>query len=126
MTFVDDLRCQKLLVDPVEQVSLPAFSVPATRLTVRGGNLREPTELLSLNYDDTDLGRDARQVAEAEARRISPDGTRSSSPSGTVRIYYTGPPHLFRRERVIVIYAGSDPEMIATLRDLLGAQFAGS
>lgn len=126
VTFVDDLRCLQLRVEPIEQITLPAFSVPATRLSVSGGNLREPVELLSLNYDDTDLGRDARVVTEQDARRISSDGARASLPSGTVVMAYQGPPHLFQRERVIVIYAGSDPEMIATLRDLLGTQFAGS
>jgi hypothetical protein len=126
VTFVDDLRCLKLRVEPVEQVTLPAFSVPATRLNVSGGTLREPVELLSFWYDDTDLRRDARQVAEDDARRISSDGTRATLPNGTVLLAYDGPPHLFRRERVIVIYAGSDPEMISTLRDLLGTQFAGN
>jgi hypothetical protein len=126
VTFVDDLRCLGLLVDPVEQTTLPAFSVPATRLRVSGGNLLEPAELLSFWYDDTDLQRDASRVADEDARRISSDGTRATLPSGTVLMAYDGHPHLFRRERVIVIYAGSDPTMIATLRDLLGAQFAGS
>ena len=41
------------------------------------------------------------------------------------RIYYAGTPHLFRRDRVLVIYAGEDRAVVMVLTKILGNQFAG-
>jgi hypothetical protein len=125
VSLVDNLRARGLRVEPVDRVNITLFSVPGTRLAVSGTPLKLPAEIVSFNYDDTDLGRDGRRVAEQEARMVAPDGTRANTPTGTVTATHAGPPHLFRRERVIVLYVGDDPEVLRALRELVGAQFAG-
>ena len=84
--------------------------------------LAQPAELTSFWYDDTDLGGDARAVAQADARKFAPDG---SLRDASHRIYHRGTPHLFLRARVLVIYAGDDQGMLEVLNRLLGPQFAG-
>jgi len=123
--FVDALRCDGFKVEPTEQTTLFALRVPGTILTVtdmRSARLSAPVELTSFWYDDTDLGGDARAVAQADARKFAPDG---SLRDASQRIYYRGTPHLFLRARVLVIYAGDDRGMLEILDRFLGAQFAG-
>ncbi len=95
VSLVDNLRARGLRVEPVDRASLTLFSVPGTRLAVSGAPLTGPAEIVSFNYDDTDLGRDGRQVAEHEAQRVSLDGAQADTPSGTVTQSCLGPPHLF-------------------------------
>ena len=125
VSFVDNLRARGFRVDPVSSTASPLLSVGGTRLAVAGGTLAAPAELSSFDYDDTDLGRDGQQVAQDDASRISPDGSSARTSTGAVTVDFIGPPHLYRRGRVIVLYIGSDPAMLATLRELLGEPFAG-
>lgn len=120
--LVDRLRCAGIRVDIGERVTLPILRPPGTTLLLSGGDLSGQAELQSFEYDDTDLGTDGRAASEADARQFASDGSlidRSRS------IYYHGTPHLFRRERVIVIYAGDDRSVVTVLTRLLGNQFAG-
>ena len=41
-------------------------------------------------------------------------------------ITWIGPPHLYHRERWIVVYLGSDPTATSLLDDVMGPQFAGA
>jgi hypothetical protein len=123
--FVDALRCDGFKVEPTGQTTLHSLRVPGTILLVtdmRSARLSAPTELTSFSYDDTDLGGDARVIVEADARKFASDG---SLRDPSQQIYYRGTPHLFRRERVLVIYAGDDRAMLDVLSLLLGHQFAG-
>jgi hypothetical protein len=120
--LVDRLRCNAIKVDIGEPVMLPVLRPPGTTLLLSGGGLSSQAEVQSFNYDDTDLGADGRGVSEADARKFAPDASlidRSQS------IYYRGTPHLFRRDRVLVIYAGEDRALVTVLTKLLGNQFAG-
>lgn len=80
--------------------------------------------MLSFAYDDTDLGHDGQRAAEEDAREIS-GGARVTNTTDGVPLP-SGPSHFYRRERVIVLYVGADPEMLRVLVDLLGPQFAGA
>lgn len=123
--FVDALRCDGFKVEPTEQTTLPSLRAPGTILhvtDVRSARLSAPAELTSFWYDDTDLGGDARAVAQADARRFAPDG---SLRDASQRVYYRGTPHLFLRARALVIYTGDDPAVLELLDRLLGPQFAG-
>jgi hypothetical protein len=61
-------------------------------------------------------------VAVADLQKLAPDG----SPRDTsMRVSYAGTPHLYWNDRLIVIYAGDDPAVLAVLGGLLGMQFAG-
>lgn len=123
--FIDALRCDGFRAEPTGQTTLPPLRVPGTIVLVtdlRSARLSAPAELTSFWYDDTDLGGDARAIVEADARKFAPDG---SLRDPSQHIYYGGTPHLFRRERVLVIYTGDDRAMVEVLSRLLGPQFAG-
>lgn len=61
------------------------------------------------------------QQAAAEAARVNSDGS-----IGTSMPMWIAPPHFFRNGPLIVLYLGSDNNVLRTLRELLGDQFAGS
>jgi hypothetical protein len=42
-----------------------------------------------------------------------------------VIVDWVAPPHFFLKGRVLVLYVGSDPAVLAALRAVLGAQVAG-
>jgi hypothetical protein len=120
--LVDRLRCAGMGAAVGERVTLPFLRPPGTQLLLSGGGVSGQAELQSFNYDDTDLGADGRVVSAADADKFAADG---SLRDGSQRIYYRGTPHLFRQDRVLVIYAGDDPVVIAALTRLMGKQFAG-
>jgi hypothetical protein len=59
-------------------------------------------------------------AAQADADQIQTDGQ-----PRTARVSWSGPPHLFHKDRLTVIYEGADPQLLATLTNVLGPQFAG-
>ena len=120
--LVDRLRCSGLRAEIGGRTTAANLRGFGTILILSGGTLRSEARVYSFNYDDTDLHADGRAVAEADAKKFAPDGTLADP--GAV-IAYDGPPHLYRRERVIAIYAGSDPAVTSLLTRLLGPQFAG-
>jgi hypothetical protein len=120
VSFVDALRAKGLTVEVVGSIEQPFLRAKGTTLRVSGGNLSQPAELQSFNYDDTDLRTDGLKAAADDATQIEPDGNPK-----TMRISWIAPPHFFHKERVIVLYLGSDANVLAILNDLLGAQFAG-
>jgi len=61
------------------------------------------------------------EQAAAEAARVNADGS-----IGTSMPMWIAPPHFFRRRSLIVLYLGSDEQMLLTLRGLLGEQFGGA
>jgi hypothetical protein len=120
--LVDRLRCAGIRVEIGEGVTLPVIRPTGTRLQLSGGGVSGQAELDSFNYDDTDLGTDGRAVSAADAGKFAPDG---SIRDGSYRVFYHGTPHLFRQERVLVIYSGEDRVVIEVLTRLVGKQFAG-
>ena len=119
-SFVGALRAKGLTVGFVVSVEQPFLLAKGTALRVSGGSLKEPAEVQSFNYDDRDLGTDGLKAAAEDASQIEPNGN-----PRTARINWIAPPHFFRKERVIVIYLGSDASALALLTELLGQQFAG-
>jgi hypothetical protein len=120
VSFVDALRAAGYAVAIVGKVQQPFLRVPGTVLQLSGPDLRGPAELQSYNYDERDIGTDGLAAARADADQIQPDG----QPRGA-RVTWTGPPHFFRSERVLVLYVGDDPAVLRLLTTLLGPQFAG-
>lgn len=120
--FVDAMRGRGLMVDPVAQVRQPFLTPSGTLLRISGAPVSGTAELESYNYDERDLGWDGHAVAAADASRVARDGQPRDA---SLRVYYPGPPHFFRRERVIVLYVGSDTALLGLLRELLGPPFAG-
>lgn len=120
VSLVDALRAKGLVVDIAGTIAQPFLRAKGTTLRVSGGPLKQAAELSSFNYDDTDLRADGLKVAADDADQIDHNGN-----PRTMRVNWVAPPHFFRRERVIVIYLGSDAKMLAPLLDLLGPQCAG-
>jgi hypothetical protein len=121
VSFVDSLRAKGYAVDPVSDVTRPFLRPRGTLLRISGAGLSAPVEVESYNYDERDLGIDGRAAAERDAVGIGSDGQPRTGP-----VAWPAPPHFLRRERVLVLYLGNDPKLIAVLTDLLGPQFAGS
>ncbi len=120
VSFVDSLRAAGYMVEPLSDVQRPFLRPKGTLLRISGGDVTSPAELESYNYDDRDLGTNGAAAAQADAAQIQPDGQPKTGP-----VVWPAPPHFFLSERVLVIYVGSDPTVLARLTDLLGPQFAG-
>ncbi|MBA2702435.1 MAG: hypothetical protein H0U60_01100 [Blastocatellia bacterium] len=60
-------------------------------------------------------------AAEADARRVSADGTTI----GTSKPTWMAPPHFFRSGKLIVLYVGANQTIVNLLRATVGNQFAG-
>jgi len=120
VSFVDHLRATGLTVDIVGDVQQPFLRAKGTQLHLSGGDLKQPVDIQSYNYDDTDLGTDGLAAAQADAAQIEPNGMPK-----TTNVQWNAAPHWFRTERVIVLYLGDDPAVLGLLTTLLGPQFAG-
>jgi len=112
VSLVDNLRGRGLTVVPEAPVSQPFLHAEGTILAVSGPGIT-PTRLQSFDYDTV-------QAAAIDAATFGPDG----NPRGT-SVAWVGPPHLYLKGRVLVIFVGSDPAVTGLLTDLLGPQFAG-
>ena len=124
VSFIDNLRSRGFSVEAIGQTGVIPLDVRATGLAVSGGGIEGPATMLSFDYNDTDLGRDGRRVAEEDATQIA-EGFRVQITSDGVPLP-SGPAHFYRKERVIVMYVGGDREMLRVLVELFGLQFAGA
>ena len=120
VSFVDNLRAAGYSVSPSGDVQQPFLQARGTLLRISGGDLGAAAEVQSFNYDDRDLGTDGLAAAQADVDQIQPDGQLK-----TARVTWSGPPHFFHKGRVVVLYVGSDPQLLGELETLLGPQFAG-
>lgn len=69
---------------------------------------------------------DAAEAADA-ARRVSPDGSHVIGPDNKdILVQWLGEPHLYQNGRLLVVYVGTDPNVLSRLGEAMGAQFAGS
>lgn len=59
-------------------------------------------------------------AAESDAAKVSPDG----SSVGSTMITWIGPPHFYKKDRLIVVYAGSADDVLRPLEAVLGPPFA--
>ncbi len=121
VSLVDNLRADGYNVDPVQDVQQPFVRARGTLLRISGADLSAPADVQSFNYDDRDVGTDGLAAAQADAAQIQPNGQPK-----TMSVTWTGPPHFFHKERVIVIYVGNDSQLLRELSKLLGPQFAGT
>jgi hypothetical protein len=106
------LRQRGLAVEATGAVQQPFLHAPGTVYRIRGGTLPLPAEIQSYAYADS-------AVAAEDAAQIGPDGQ-----PRTVQVDWVAPPHFFRRDRVLVIYAGKDEAVLSLLTEVLGPQFA--
>jgi len=107
-SLLGSLRAKGAKVEAAGEVSQPFFSVPGKVLKVNGGDVQV------FEYADA-------HASEAQASLVSADG----SEVGRSKVGWVGPPHFFRRDKIIALYIGDDPTTIKALSDVLGTQFAG-
>jgi hypothetical protein len=120
VSFVDHLRAAGFTVDATGSVQQPFLRPQGTILRISGGDLEQPADVQSYDYNDTDFEGNGAAAAEADASGIGPDGN-----PRTAMIGWIEPPHFFRKERALVLYIGSDAAVLKALHDVLGPQFAG-
>lgn len=111
--LVDNLRAKGLMVEPTSEIEQPFLGVKGTTLRISGGEIKQPADIQSFEYPSAD-------AAAADLGQIGPDGNPSTS-----IVEWTGAPHFFRKEQLIVLYVGDDPAVVNLLTELLGAQVAG-
>ena len=110
LRFVGNLRAQGTTVQITgEKVRQPFFSPPGRIINVNNEGLQV------FEYANA-------SKANEEAQRISPDGMTI----GTTKPSWMATPHFFKREKLIVLYVGSNESILRQLIAVLGAQFAGS
>ena len=63
-----------------------------------------------------------RGLAEDDISTVTPDGCCF----GTTNISWMGSPHIYQKDRLIVIYIGDNSSMRNLLENMLGSQFAGA
>ncbi len=107
-SLVNNLRAAGLRVEPAGEASQPFFSAKGRAIKV------DQSEIQAFEYPDE-------AEAQAEAARVSPDGLSV----GTSKITWIGPPHFFKKGRLIVLYVGNEAGVIDALKAALGPQFAG-
>ncbi|MDQ2684099.1 MAG: hypothetical protein M3Y37_11295 [Chloroflexota bacterium] len=111
---LDALSARGITVAAEEVIDQEVLSADqVTRLVLSGGSLAGPAEVQVYAYATA-------EDRAADAARITPDGNLT-----TVMISWIAPPHFFCGERVIILYLGDDPAMMAVLTELFGPQFAG-
>ncbi len=114
VSLIDHLRGKGLTVETAGNVQQPFFTAQGTLLRISGGELTQPADVQVFDYETA-------EAAKADVRQIGPDG----SPR-TMMITWVAPPHFFHRERVVVLYTGTDPAVLTLLAEVLGPQFAGA
>lgn len=108
-SFVDNLRASDAIVEPAGELSVSFFSAKGYAMQVNDEDVQV------YEYNDE-------SKANEEAKQVSADGTSV----GTSSISWIGPPHFYKKGKIIVTYAGSNKEIIQLLEKLLGQQFAGA
>ena len=108
VSLVDNLRAAGAAVDPAGNVLQPFFAPQGQVLTVHG--------------EDVQAFEFARaEEADTAAETVSADG----SSIGTSHVRWVAPPHFYKAGKLIVLYVGSDGDVIDVLQETMGPLFAG-
>lgn len=108
-SLIANLRAAGARVEAGEQVVQPFFSVKGRVIRVNG----EDAQVFQY--------RNAAQ-SDAQAALISSDGMTI----GSAKVHWLGPPHFFKKDRLIVLYVGQNDQVLRALAATLGRQFAGA
>ena len=99
---------------------------------VRGDVLQRPLPCLSANGQVIFVNTGAVNVfeyptvaaAESDAAKVSPDGSGVVGDGCAALITWVGPPHFYKSDRLVVVYAGSADDVLRPLEAVLGKPFA--
>lgn len=106
--LMDRLRAAGASVEVAGEVEQPFLSVTGAMIKVGGEDVQV------FQYSS------AAEV-EAQAALVSPDG----GAVGTSKPHWVGPPHFYKKGRLLVLYVGDDDKVLMALDAALGRQFAG-
>ena len=107
-SLIDNLRLAGVSVEPEGEAEQPFFSTKGRMIKVGG--------------EDVQVFQYSRAaVADAQAAVVSSDG----SAVGTSKVNWIGPPHFYKKAKLIVLYVGNDNKVLTALDAVLGPQFAG-
>ncbi len=106
--FVVQLTAEGVAVEETGELVQPFFSITGKTIKADG--------------QDIQIFEYAHGGAMAEdAALVSPDGFSI----GTTMLNWIDTPHFYKSGRIIVIYIGGNPDIINSLEDIVGPQFAG-
>jgi hypothetical protein len=103
------LRSAGLQVKSADPIRQPFFTTAGHVLLVEGDDLQV--------YEYP-----SRESASADAAKIAPSG----SPIGTSMPNWMRPPHIFRKDKLIMIYLGAASRVLTALEAYSGPQLAGA
>jgi hypothetical protein len=107
-SLIDSLRAAGVNVEPQGEVDQPFFSVKGRMIKVHSEDVQV------FEYSTA-------SAADAEAALVSPDGRGV----GRTKLHWVGPPHFYKKEKVLVLYIGDNDQVLKALEAVLGPQFAG-
>lgn len=107
-SFVQALRVAGLQAQTLGSVDQPFFSAKGKVISLSGEHVQV------FEYPSA-------AEAEAQAALVSPNGRTV----GAAKPHWIGPPHFFKRGKVIALYLGDDAKTLRALEAQLGPQFAG-
>jgi hypothetical protein len=107
-SFLQALRAAGLQVEALGSVDQPFFSAKGKAISLSGEHVQV------FEYPSA-------AEAEAQAALVSPNGRTV----GTAKPHWLGPPHFFKRGKLIALYLGDDAKTLQALEAELGPQFAG-
>jgi len=100
----------------------------AAGITVKlGGDVVQPFfsvqgKIIKIHGEDAQVFQYANEAeTDAQSALVSPDG----SAVGTSMLSWIGPPHFFKRGKLLVLYVGDNDKVLKALESALGRQFAG-
>jgi len=108
-SLVANLRASGVPVEADgEEVDQPFLSVPGRIIKVHGEHVQV------FQYSSA-------TETDAQAALVSPDGRTV----GTAKPFWIGPPHFFKKGKLLVLYLGDNGKVLKALETVLGPQFAG-
>ena len=107
-SFLRALRAAGIQVQTLGPVDQPFFSAKGKVINLSGEHVQV------FEYPSA-------TEAEAEAALVSPNGRTV----GAAKPHWLGPPHFFKRGKIIALYLGDDAKTLKALEAQLGPQFAG-
>jgi len=105
-SLIDALRASGLTVNPVVKVQQPVLSGTGDTVQVNSETIQV--------YEYSDA-----KAAQDDASKVQPNGTVPG-----VSVTWPGQPHFYRKERIVVIYPGTDQKVLTALEAALGKPFA--
>lgn len=133
------LTISSLLLGCSKEISYTAYNDLVTNLKDKGFNVTEKDveknilqgqrKWLTINEDENEnisvYLYENNETMEKDAACIDEDGSGYNNKKNSTEIEWASFPHFFKKDNIIVLYVGENPEIIKALKEILGVQFAG-